>query len=309
MPFLFNFNVENGEEENNKDDNASGDTVIKTPKTDNKDDPASEDKISKSPEIDWIPAKEHFITEKHFSKVASIEQSETFHINSDNNKVLKFVNSEIVKVSLLDKNYSGDLTPALENSTDLVPGVYEGGLKVWECSEDLVNFLDTNFSQNLQDKKVAELGCGAGLPGIYCCNQGAKVLFNDYNHDVIEETTIPNVLLNKPNREDCSEYYSGDWASLEDILEKKILTEEDKFDLILSSETIYNVSNQSKLVSIFKKFLKSSGVVLVAAKTCYFGVGGGIRQFEKLVRKENMKVTTVETVDTGVTREILQITL
>jgi protein-histidine N-methyltransferase len=30
----------------------------------------------------------------------------------------------------------------IEAPSDLVPGVYEGGLKTWECSFDLVNYLD-----------------------------------------------------------------------------------------------------------------------------------------------------------------------
>ena len=37
--------------------------------------------------------------------------------------------------------YKGDLSPALGTEhSDLVPGTYEGGLKVWECSEDLTRF-------------------------------------------------------------------------------------------------------------------------------------------------------------------------
>jgi hypothetical protein len=36
------------------------------------------------------------------------------------------------------EKYEGALTPALEGGTDLVPAQYEGGLKIWECSEDLV---------------------------------------------------------------------------------------------------------------------------------------------------------------------------
>ena len=91
----------------------------------------------------------------------------------------------------------------------------------------------------------------------------------------------------------------------------KELTEENfKFDMILTSETIYNVENQSKLVSIFKKFLKKEGEVLVAAKTFYFGVGGGLRQFENLVKQENLNSDIVKTFESsGVRREIMRITL
>ena len=46
------------------------------------------------------------------------------------------------------KGGSGDLLAAkqalafLDAPSDLVPGVYEGGLKTWECSLDLVDYLD-----------------------------------------------------------------------------------------------------------------------------------------------------------------------
>ena len=49
--------------------------------------------------------------------------------------------------------------------SDLIPGVYEGGLKVWECAFDLVVYL-ANSDIHFSGKSVIELGCGAGLPAI-----------------------------------------------------------------------------------------------------------------------------------------------
>lgn len=43
--------------------------------------------------------------------------------------------------------------------SDLVSGVYEGGLKLWECSIDLARFLIDN-RESLKGKRVLELGCG-----------------------------------------------------------------------------------------------------------------------------------------------------
>ena len=138
------------------------------------------------------------------------------------------------------------------------------------------------------------------------------VWFNDYNADVLKQITIPNVLLNVPSTEKTvTRFFSGDWQSLEENFLRKEITEESaKFDLILTSETIYNEENQSKLVSIFKQFLKRDGEVLVAAKTFYFGVGGGLRQFEKLLKQENLHSEIVKTFDNGgVKREIIRINL
>ena len=191
--------------------------------------------------------------------------------------------------------------------------LFQGGLKIWECSEDLVRHLhDSEYK--FSDKSVLELGCGAGLPGLLALSRGAEVMFSDYNEDVLTELTIPNALLNLPPSQGSSDaaepatekcrFFSGDWSDLE---ENFLAKENKKFDLILTSETIYNVENQPKLVSIFQNFLKDDGHVLVAGKTLYFGVGGGMRQFETLVEQCGMECFAAKTFDTGVKREILKI--
>ena len=67
--------------------------------------------------------------------------------------------------------------------------------------------------------------------------------------------------------------------------------------------------NQSKLASIFKNFTKSKGEILVAAKSFYFGVGGGVKQFEKVLDQHCLKYQTVDKHKDGVGREILKVTL
>jgi len=298
MPFSFNFAIE----DDDKIDNVLGVDANGVKKTE----PTERD-------IKWIGAEEHFIDERHLEKIGGEFTSEKISIESD--QVLNYVNTKEIVKSLEKQKYSGDLTPALKESSDLVPGVYEGGLKIWECSYDLVKYLSEKYSEDdLSSKKVLELGCGAGIPGIYCFTRGATVYFNDYNRDVIEEVTIPNVLLNVPDAGDGGQtetrFFSGDWAALDrDILSREIRDEEDKFDLIITSETIYNVDNQAKLVALFDKFVKRDGVVYVGAKVCYFGVGGGVRQFETVVKKAGMTAKTVYKVDSGVSREILEVRL
>eukprot|EP00953_Heterococcus_sp_UTEX-ZZ885_P026945 14511-Heterococcus_DN1.PRE.1 len=43
----------------------------------------------------------------------------------------------------------------VEGETDLVPGVYEGGLKVWECSIDLIQYM-LDDSTTATAKRVIE---------------------------------------------------------------------------------------------------------------------------------------------------------
>jgi len=95
--------------------------------------------------------------------------------------------------------------------SDLVAGKYEGGFKLWECSYDLCHVICDAFGLQgqgtrglpahpaaaLMDKRVVELGCGHGLPGILCLLAGAPdVVLQDYNPEVIEHLTGPNVILN-----------------------------------------------------------------------------------------------------------------
>lgn len=73
-----------------------------------------------------------------------------------------------------------------ENShSDLIPGVYEGGLKVWECTNDLANYL-MKINMKWSGKTVLDLGCGGGLLGILALVQGASVVFQDYVSELIQ---------------------------------------------------------------------------------------------------------------------------
>ena len=49
--------------------------------------------------------------------------------------------------------------------------------------------------------------------------------------------------------------------------------------------------------------------MLVAAKTVYFGVGGGLRQFEGMLSQNVLNFAYVKAIDEGVNREIVSVTL
>jgi hypothetical protein len=68
--------------------------------------------------------------------------------------------------------------------------------------------------------------------------------FQDYNGEVIDHITIPNVLSNKEGFK--YRFFSGDWKCFKNEFEKKVGL---KYDIILTSETIYNRENYQKLVS------------------------------------------------------------
>lgn len=233
---------------------------------------------------------------------------------------VKILNPKRVEETLkANKNTSCVLDASLSNK-DLIPDLYEGGLKIWECAVDLVEFLEQTMVK-FEDKRVLELGCGAGLPGIFGMMKGACVDFQDYNREVIEHFTIPNVFLNlQSSHSQCSNqqlktlmsakcrFYAGDWKCLENYINPNKDPEE-FYDIILTSETIYDTRNQTKLLSFIRSHLRyPNGVVYLAAKTCYFGVGGGTRTFEVLVNEtEDLLVTVSKVYQDGVQREVLSI--
>ena len=97
---------------------------------------------------------------------------------------------------------------------DVRAGIYEGGLKSWECSIDLVRWLarqleDLNIARG--SPRILELGCGTSLPSVFLfqealkMSQGARqegdvnggVTFHlaDYNYEVLRLVTMPNIFL------------------------------------------------------------------------------------------------------------------
>lgn len=91
--------------------------------------------------------------------------------------------------------------------SDLANGVYEGGLKSWECSYDCIEYLSrlSRFDALLQSRgrfSYLEIGCGTALPSMYVLQriieQGAQnvsLVLTDYNYHVLRLVTIPNLFI------------------------------------------------------------------------------------------------------------------
>ncbi|XP_015201712.2 histidine protein methyltransferase 1 homolog [Lepisosteus oculatus] len=221
------------------------------------------------------------------------------------------------------------LTQTAASHSDLIAGVYEGGLRIWECTFDLLGYLESE-GVTFSGKKVLDLGCGAGLLGILALKRGAQeVHFQDYNSTVIEALTLPNVLLNIEEEEEEGEgkssspspkrratglqtraelarcrFFSGDWASFLTLLLSS--GPPPKYDMILTSETIYNTASYPALHAVLSQLLAPVGQVYLATKAHYFGVGGGLHLFQSYVEEKNIfSVKRVKDVEQGLQRHVV----
>ncbi|CAH8374065.1 unnamed protein product [Eruca vesicaria subsp. sativa] len=126
------------------------------------------------------------------------------------------------------------------SGSETAPSKYEGSLKNWDSSIVLVDVLKNEIRDgqlSFRGKRVLELGCNYGVPGIFACLKGASsVHFQDLNAETIRCTTIPNVLANldqardrqsrqpephTPSRQAVSasvRFYAGEWEELPTVL-------------------------------------------------------------------------------------------
>ncbi|KAG1819348.1 hypothetical protein EV424DRAFT_1404641 [Suillus variegatus] len=187
----------------------------------------------------------------------------------------------------------------LDAPSDLVPLVYEGGLKTWECSIDLASYLDGITSQfDVSGKRVLEIGCGTSIPSLYILHRifssppsqnQTHIHLQDYNASVLELVTIPNIILTWYLSEAAETYRKSEEQadspleldiseSLKDAFHQSLMTygvklrffsgSWDTFDLqkscgsynlVLTSETIYRMESLPSLTAIMRGACKAEG--------------------------------------------------
>lgn len=272
-------------------------------------------------------AQEHKQTSDHLSH---IENSVTETITVGTLPSLIYLNESVIEQTAPERNDTENiLTETANQNSDLITGVYEGGLKIWEGTYDLLEYVDDE-AVTFSGKKVLDLGCGAGLLGILALKRGASMVhFQDYNSTVIEQLTIPNVFINRDGRNDSDEaekdgspapkrkaldmqltdhcrFFSGDWTSF--LLLLQSTNPNLKYDLIFTSETIYNTEYYPSLHDVFHKLLAEDGVVYLATKSHYFGVGGGLFLFENFVKEKDVfQIKSLKVLDQGLKRHVVSL--
>ncbi|AMD21521.1 HFL335Cp [Eremothecium sinecaudum] len=125
-----------------------------------------------------------------------------------------------------------------DTNEDLRKNVYEGGLKCWECSIDLVDHLALGSSAS--GKSIIELGCGTALPAQYLFSSylssddrnGLRILLSDYNDSVLRLVTLPNLIVSWAKHVLSEEQ----WASLQRMQNEDTPVHAD--ELLLTDEVL-----------------------------------------------------------------------
>lgn len=173
-----------------------------------------------------------------------------------------------------------------QQDVDIIKDVYEGGLKTWECSVDMANFIkDFYFGIKLKNLRILELGCGSALPTISLLNRKdfsqfgvvSKVVLQDYNVEVLEKTTKNNILKFVPEtHKQKITFFPGSWENFTISFCKC-----EYYDILLSSETIYDSNKYDEIIKIIENCLShNNGIAMFLAKNFYFGIGLGGNVFD-----------------------------
>lgn len=191
----------------------------------------------------------------------------------------------------VDEQQSGQAIAGAD--TDLVPGVYEGGLKTWECSVDLAAVLADKVHDEphlLRHGRVLELGCGTALPSLVIFaaalqagTKGLTLQLCDFNGQVLRLVTLPNLILTwyhssgtgleqdegelelsedvigafknmLADGEISLEFYSGSWEGLKSAGTLSAGIPH----IVLTSETIYSMDTLPSLTSTLLEALQGS---------------------------------------------------
>lgn len=228
----------------------------------------------------------------------------------DKSKKIQFIHDKYlsnISLNYIHFNNSIIKSTNVPENTDLISGIYEGGIKIWECDEDLLEFLPSIYNDSWKNKNILDMGCGHGLPGIYLLLKGInEICFQDFNKEVLDNITKNYINQLKENLglnfENKIKFVDGDWG---------IFQYDKKFDIIISGDTLYNNQNYEKIYNLIKNNLNKDGEAYFASKRFYFGVGGGSSEFKQFIIDRNeFKISQVKQIKDGINniRVILKIT-
>ncbi|PVU86171.1 hypothetical protein BB559_006629 [Furculomyces boomerangus] len=237
--------------------------------------------------------------------------SSTIHLQDYNSQVLKYVTIPNI---LLNSGFSPNLDSQnyISTSADIELDLDE----IRGNALDLFKDIPQNSTENIANSDQKPSGYFELSDNQI--SQANKIILQKLYPET--NTHSPNLVNNHRVR-----LFSGSWNNfLENIVPNtppSQITNDSKYDLILTSETIYDLDSQTSLynciANLLKKPISSQNqqtdnhvpTAYVAAKSMYFGLSGSILSFTNLVKSKNQfNIESVWKSGSGVQREILKLT-
>ncbi|KAL3229127.1 hypothetical protein RNJ44_02214 [Nakaseomyces bracarensis] len=121
-----------------------------------------------------------------------------------------------------------------DTAEDVRKNVYEGGLKSWECSLDLIELI-TKFENEYSTSQIFDMGCGTALPSSFVFGKylesgstdGLNMILSDYNSSVLQLVTVPNLIITWAKKV-LSE---AEWEQLQRATDENIQVTDDELQL------------------------------------------------------------------------------
>lgn len=134
------------------------------------------------------------------------------------------------------------------------------GHLLWNAGRTLATHLESNASTLIRDKTVLELGAGAGLPSLVSAIHGARhVVVTDYPDAELVENLQYNIehctLLPQPRNIKADGFL---WGAETDKLIAGLPEGEERFDVLILADLLFNHSEHRKLVATVTQMLKRS---------------------------------------------------
>ena len=140
------------------------------------------------------------------------------------------------------------------------------GHMLWNAGIYTADYLDKHSRELVRGKRVLELGAAAGLPSLVCgLNEAAYVLSTDYP----DPDLIDNIQYNVDHTPDAKNIevkgyiWGNDIGAMMFNEENKAAKEDEKFDLIILSDLIFNHNQHHNLLKSCMQLLNATGLIFV----------------------------------------------
>ena len=114
-----------------------------------------------------------------------------------------------------------------------------------------------------------------------------RVVFQDFNQDVLDFHTRINIQINDPAFIERAEFLQCDWNVFNGPSAPK-LKGEGSIDIIFGADILYETKNYASLLKLFDFYLTPKGSIYIFTRYIYFGNSGSLFDFQNFVKTSDV---------------------